>query len=239
MMINKFNILYRLARLFIQDPQGLRIIWQVHWSKLTYLEINALLDLHDTVKQIEYLHQKGILIEAGCALGGSALVIASAKQQKRPLYLFDAFDMIPAPTDKDEDDAHSRYEKISSGKATGIGNDIYYGYQENLLLRVKNNFQKYGFSETQDSVNFVKGFYQNTLNIDEDVAMAHLDCDWYHSVMVCLERIVPRLVPGGVLVIDDYEAWAGCKKAVDEYFAHRKDEFDFIIKSRLHIIRKW
>ena len=34
----------------------------------------------------------------------------------------------------------------------------------------------------------------------EPVALAHLDCDWYASVLTCLENIVPRLAPGGVLV---------------------------------------
>jgi Macrocin-O-methyltransferase (TylF) len=84
----------------------------------------------------------------------------------------------------------------------------------------------------------VKGLFQNTLNVSGPVAMAHLDGDWYESVMVCLERITPHLVSGGILVIDDYFDWSGCRKAVDEYFLDKRPDFKFITKSRLHIIRK-
>jgi asparagine synthase (glutamine-hydrolysing) len=55
--------------------------------------------------------------------------------------------------------------------------------------------------------------------------------------MICLQRIVPRLIVGGTLVIDDYEAWSGCRKAVDEYFVDKTAEFTFVKKSRLNIIR--
>jgi asparagine synthase (glutamine-hydrolysing) len=41
-----------------------------------------------------------------------------------------------------------------------------------------------------------------------------------------------------VLIIDDYYTWSGCRKAVDDYFADKKDGFGFCNKSRLHIIRK-
>jgi hypothetical protein len=34
----------------------------------------------------------------------------------------------------------------------------------------------------------------------------------------------PLLVPGGVLILDDYGHWQGARSAVDEYFAeHRPD----------------
>jgi hypothetical protein len=51
------------------------------------------------------------------------------------------------------------------------------------------------------------------------MALAHIDVDWYEPVHVSLERIEPRLSPGGALVIDDYEDWSGCRRAVDEYFS--------------------
>jgi asparagine synthase (glutamine-hydrolysing) len=75
------------------------------------------------------------------------------------------------------------------------------------------------------------------MQIERPVAFVHIDGDWYESVMTCLTRLAPRLVPGGVLVIDDYDAWSGCRSAVDEYFADRRAEFAFVGKSRLHIVR--
>ncbi len=83
----------------------------------------------------------------------------------------------------------------------------------------------------------VKGQYQDTLVVDETVAFAHIDCDWYESVMISLQRIEPHLAKGGVLVIDDYKTWSGCRRAVDEYFADKRERYEFIMKARLHISR--
>ena len=71
----------------------------------------------------------------------------------------------------------------------------------------------------------------------QDVALAHVDGDWYESVMTCLERIAPYLVPEGRIVIDDYDSWSGCRKAVDEYFSDKRDRYEFVRKSRLHTVR--
>jgi hypothetical protein len=53
----------------------------------------------------------------------------------------------------------------------------------------------------------------------ERIAFLRLDTDWYESTKHELEHLFPRLVPGGVLIIDDYGHWQGARKAVDEYFA--------------------
>ena len=84
---------------------------------------------------------------------------------------------------------------------------------------------------------FVQGLFQDTLHPDGPVAVAHIDGDWYESVRTCLERIEPHLPVGGVFVIDDYEAWSGCRMAVDEYFADKRDRYTFESRARLHIVR--
>ena len=40
-------------------------------------------------------------------------------------------------------------------------------------------------------------------------------------VSICWRRRRPRLVPGGVLLIDDYGWWQGSRKAVDEFRRER------------------
>jgi asparagine synthase (glutamine-hydrolysing) len=54
--------------------------------------------------------------------------------------------------------------------------------------------------------------------------------------MTCVERISPLLVPGGRLVLDDYYAWSGCRKAVDEYFAERAG-FRVEKRRKVHVVR--
>jgi asparagine synthase (glutamine-hydrolysing) len=68
--------------------------------------------------------------------------------------------------------------------------------------------------------------------------LAHIDADWYEPVKTCVERIEPHLSPGGVLVIDDYGHWSGCRKAVDEYFADKRDRYDLVHRARVHIVRR-
>lgn len=54
------------------------------------------------------------------------------------------------------------------------------------------------------------------------IAVLRLDTDWYESTYHEMCHLYPRLVPGGVLIIDDYGHWAGAKKAVDKYFAEQQ-----------------
>jgi hypothetical protein len=44
-----------------------------------------------------------------------------------------------------------------------------------------------------------------------------LDGDWYESTRICLEHLYPLLSPGGFVILDDYFAWPGCRKATDEF----------------------
>lgn len=198
----------------------------------------ALIDLYQAVNDAERQKIPGILIEAGTALGGSAIAMAAAKQPERTMLIFDAFEMIPPPSERDDRDAHQRYALIRDGQAVGLKGTPYYGYQPNLLQQVEQNFVRFGFPPSTHHIHLVKGYYADTLRVDRPVAVAHVDCDWYDSVMTCLERIVPYLAVGGRLIVDDYTHWSGCRRAVEDYFAGRQEGFEFIMKSRLHIVRR-
>jgi asparagine synthase (glutamine-hydrolysing) len=76
------------------------------------------------------------------------------------------------------------------------------------------------------------------LLVNMPVMFAHIDCDWYESVLISLQRIEPKLIKGGVMIIDDYYTWEGCRRAVDDYFSDKKNRFEFYNKKRLHIMRK-
>ncbi|MDZ7771609.1 MAG: TylF/MycF/NovP-related O-methyltransferase [Balneolaceae bacterium] len=70
----------------------------------------------------------------------------------------------------------------------------------------------------------MQGKVEDTLpaKAPERIALLRLDTDWYDSTRHELETLYPRLVPGGVLIIDDYGHWQGAQKAVDEYLeTHR------------------
>ncbi|MEW6715878.1 MAG: TylF/MycF/NovP-related O-methyltransferase [Chloroflexota bacterium] len=223
-------------RFFHPDVYG--VITRVRREKLTYLNTSALVDLYRAIHALEVGNRQGMLIEAGCAFGGSALVMAASKQRERPLRIYDTFGMIPSPSEIDGCDAHTRYAEIIQGQASGIRGEPYYGYEPDLLDKVKADFQRFGYLPQANHIEFIPGLFQDTLHVDQPVALAHIDCDWYDSVMTCLQRLAPFLISGGVLIIDDYFTWSGCRTAVDTYFAEQTDRYAFILKSRLHILRR-
>ena len=58
------------------------------------------------------------------------------------------------------------------------------------------------------------------------ISLLHVDCDLYKPTKVALECLWPRIVPGGVVVFDDYgvRPWEGESTATDEYFADKDVE---------------
>ncbi|KXI27920.1 TylF/MycF/NovP-related O-methyltransferase [Paraglaciecola hydrolytica] len=51
-------------------------------------------------------------------------------------------------------------------------------------------------------------------------ALIHIDVDVYQPSKVILEEMVKRMVPGGIIVLDDYGTVEGETRAVDEFFNH-------------------
>jgi hypothetical protein len=211
-------------------PPGLtsenrKLIAGIQSRKLTYLSDKKLASILSTCRAIEEANFPGIFLEAGCALGGSAILIATTKNTERPFFIYDVFGMIPPPTKEDTQDAHNRYRTIVERKSTGIGGSKYYGYQENLYDLVRSNLRSFGINCEEQSVFLIKGLVQDTMKIDQPVAFAHVDVDWYEPVMTCLRRVFPNLVLGGSIILDDYYDWGGCRKATDEYLREVTGQF--------------
>jgi asparagine synthase (glutamine-hydrolysing) len=201
------------------------LISLIRLRKLTYLSDTKLASLVSTCGSIEDANLPGIFLETGCALGGSAILIASLKTPARPLFIYDVFEMIPPPTKEDTPDVHERYRTIIEGKSEGIDGDKYYGYMENLYETVQSNFESFGINCVEHHVSLIKGLVQDTMKINQPVALAHIDVDWYEPVITCLKMIFPYLVAGGSIILDDYHNWGGCRKATDEFLREVTGQF--------------
>jgi hypothetical protein len=217
-------------------PRVEETIVQARREHLTYLKQDNLRELAAMVIDADRGALPGLVIEAGTALGGSAIVMAAAKDPERPMKVYDVFGMIPPPSERDGPDVHDRYATIAGGQAKGVGGETYYGYRSDLYHEVTESFTRLGVPAAEHNVELIEGLFEDTIDLDEPVALAHLDGDWYESTMTCLTRIAPRLVRGGRIVLDDYYAWSGCRAAVDEYFSGR-DGFRREHRTRLHIVR--
>jgi hypothetical protein len=213
-----------------------RVIDAVIAEHLSYLGAAGLRNLAAAVERLEEDDIPGLIVETGTALGGSAIAMAAAKSPARPMKVYDVFGMIPPPGAEDGEDVHRRYATIVSGSSKGIGGDEYYGYRDDLLAEVTESFARHGYPAPEHHVELIQGLFEDTIHLTEPVALAHLDGDWYESTMTCLTRIAPLLSSGGRIVVDDYDTWSGCRRAVDEYFGGR-DGYRFERHSRLHIVR--
>jgi predicted O-methyltransferase YrrM len=83
---------------------------------------------------------------------------------------------------------------------------------------VQRNLGRTGYDPSR--LHFIKGKVEETLPgqaPDEPIALLRLDTDWYSSTKHELVHLFPRLVPGGVLILDDYGWWKGSRQAYDEY----------------------
>ena len=199
---------------------------KIRSQRLTYLTAGKLLRIERHLHDVLHDKVQGDVIELGVYLGGSAILLASqAGKSARKFYGFDNFTVIPEPSsDKDDDFSKELYRNIVSGNFRGIGGDPYYGYEPDLLDRVKKNFASYGLPIDNVCRTLLKGLFETTLpNYAGPVAFAHIDCDWYDPVKFSLEEISKRLSVGGVMVLDDYHAFAGARRATDEFLSHHPE----------------
>ncbi|HEX4780045.1 MAG TPA: TylF/MycF/NovP-related O-methyltransferase [Usitatibacter sp.] len=187
-------------------------------SALTYCGRPGKLEVvHEAAKRVEDAHVPGIFLEAGVAMGGSAIVIAKTKTRERELRLYDVFEMLPPPSANDDPRSHAVYQEFIAGKAGSAVDRNYVDHASDLLAFTRENMAKLGVDPEAENIKFVKGLYERTLEIDRPVAFAHIDCDWYDSVKLCIERVAGWVSPGGIMLFDDYNSFQGCKKAVDEW----------------------
>jgi len=194
-------------------------IAEIRAANLSYCGPPKLENLAEAGRLVQAAGVVGSWLEAGVALGGSAILLARMKPAATRLDLYDVYGMIPPPGGNDGEDAHRRYAEIRSGGSPGLGGDRYYGYVPDLLQRVKENLRRFGIDPDGGTVRCVPGLFESTLHLDGPVAFAHVDCDWYDSVRVCIDRIAPHLAPGAIMTFDDYSSYSGCRRAVDEWRA--------------------
>jgi O-methyltransferase len=192
-------------------------------ERLTYLSVEKLRSLEECARAIDRELVPGDVIEAGIALGGSSIVLASTLAPERHFHGYDLFGQIPPPSERDDERSHERYAVIASGASNGLGGDDYYGYLPDLYERVVAAFERFGLSVDQERIALHRGLFEDTLSPTGPVALAHIDSDWYDPVSLCLARLEPMLSPGAYVVLDDYLDYGGCAEATGEFLTAHPD----------------
>ena len=150
--------------------------------------------------------------------GGSTMAAALTLQKEndiRDLYLFDTYAGMSAPTDSDVD--HAGIPAMGRYVESAVGGQSQWCYAS--LEDVRANLAATGYP--QDRCHFIKGDVLKTLPCEQpkEIAVLRLDTDWYESTLHELTHLYPKLSQRGIVIIDDYGHWQGCRKAVDEFFS--------------------
>ena len=196
------------------DEQAREVIRAV--QPYTMTSMDKLFGLISATRYLARNDIPGAVVECGVWRGGSMHAVArtllSVDETSRHLYLFDTFQGMPPPSDKDvRHDGSSAAELL---EARSRKSNI---WAVATLDDVKEGFAQLAYPAGQ--VHFVEGLVEDTVpdNAPEQIALLRLDTDWYESTRHELEHLYPRLVSGGVLIVDDYGYWRGSKQAMDEF----------------------
>jgi hypothetical protein len=172
--------------------------------------------LADAVEYVIGADVPGDFVECGVWRGGSSMAVALTLlrlgAEHRRLWLYDTFGRMPAPGVRDRDYAG---RDVAGHEASMLG-------EAGLSLSdVRAAMDTTGYP--QEHIRYVPGRVEETIPgaAPAEIALLRLDTDWYESTRHELEHLYPRLVSGGVLIVDDYGHYAGARQAVDEHFAGR------------------
>lgn len=181
-----------------EGPPGFTEAWRLV-APYTLLDIWRAENIASLLYRVRAL--PGDVMECGVYQGGMGMLMALLLQQwgvDKKVYMLDSFQGLPKP-----DPSVDRFHKA--------------GW---LVANVKMVEQVVSALGLKDRVVVVPGWFEETLPAlpPDPVCLAHLDGDLYASTVTCLAHVGPRVVAGGVVVVDDYnDAGEGVHKAVNEY----------------------
>lgn len=171
----------------------------------TVLNSTRLLNLALRTREVIEAEIPGDIIE--CGVGGSALVLAKELlNTKRNLWLYDTFKGLPEPGTKDGPRA-PQYVGCNAVTAEEVAESITnMGFSPGNLLCVEGLFYESFYWQPQP----------------QTIALLHIDADWYESVHLCLNHWYHQVSIGGIIILDDFGYWPGCRQAFYE-FVHTFD----------------
>ena len=167
----------------------------------------------------------GAFAECGVWRGGSVLAMILTLQEvgvsDRDVYLYDTFEGMTEPSDHDVSDLERpaletwREAEQGDGRAWSELFDPATFNEDAVRALVTST----GYPA--ERLHFVRGMVEETIpaTAPDQLALLRLDTDWYESTLHEMQHLYPRLVEGGILIVDDYGHWQGARRAVDEYFA--------------------
>jgi len=200
-------------------------------GEFTMTNMDRLQGLFIAVNYVVDNNIEGDFVECGVWRGGSsmaaALTFINRKQTDRKIWMYDTYEGMAETTEHDRDKNGFLASEIlkRSDKSNPRSYFCIASYEE-----VEANMKSTRYP--MKNIQFIKGNVEETLlkEIPDKISILRLDTDYYTSTKAELEILYDKLVPGGVLILDDYGHWQGARKAVDDYFdiKGKKPLFSFL-----------
>jgi O-methyltransferase len=165
---------------------------------------------------------EGDVCEFGIANGSTSALIANEIQNTaKHLWLFDSFQGLSKPTEKD----------ILIDDIFNLGSiQMYESTMSYPDSCVKTKLKMIHFP--QNKTHIIPGFIEDTIdrNFPKKVSFAYIDFDLYNPTKITLEHLHKNMVKGGHIIVDDYNYFTkGVKTAVDEFIKDNKSEYELIL----------
>jgi O-methyltransferase len=201
-----------------QEPDFVPIMEQARPYTMTSVE--RMFAMYQAVRYIEEAKIEGAIVECGVWRGGSIMIaistLKSLGSSNREIFLYDTFEGLPKPDpilDVDIWDNKGHDGWILEARGAEASNWAYASLND-----VRSNVLGLGYGD--HLIHFIKGMVERTIpeRSPKKIALLRLDTDWHASTKHVLEHLFPILVPGGVLIMDDYGHFTGARKAADDYF---------------------
>jgi len=190
----------------------------------TMTSYERMITLWQQVRYLDRARIPGALVECGTWRGGACGMMALAHIASgtpwREIHLFDSFEGLPEPDACKDTGLGSKYAQVrATGALKSIGIAVG-SLEDNQHLM----HELIGYP--RELTFYHVGWFQDTVPIASkdigQIALLRLDGDWYESTRICLEGLCIHVSSGGIIVIDDYGHFAGCRKAVDEFLNKMK-----------------
>lgn len=172
---------------------------------------------YEMTKQVIEEGVEGCFVECGVMAGGHPAVMYYAMRelgvQNRRIHLFDSFDGIPQATEQDEQHHRETYGARKDGEAVKSS-----GISRCTVDQVGRFFTHWGVDA--GPYVFHPGWFQDTMPKEcariPKIAVLRIDVDLYESTRICYENLYHLVVPGGLIIDDDWgdvEEAPPCRRA--------------------------
>jgi hypothetical protein len=194
--------------------------WQLY-QQCKHATMTSVERMFALYKACEYVVQnqiEGDFVECGVWKGGSSMLAALTfnkfQNKTRNLYLYDTYEGMSEPTEKDISVTNIDVSKEWSMLKKSNSNILCIS----TLEEVEQNIFKTNYPKSQ--IKLIKGKVEDTIpgQVPSKISILRLDTDWYESTYHELKHLYPLLSENGVLIIDDYGHWKGAREAVDQFF---------------------